>query len=103
MIDIHITDNEISIRGHAGYAEHGKDIICAAVSVLADTLALSMKRLTKDIVTIDFGDGMMDIKFEGRSRRGKVLVDSFIVGVTAIADEYPDYVCVRDDGSRRAT
>ena len=27
---------ELNVVGHAGYAEHGKDIVCAAVSVIVD-------------------------------------------------------------------
>ena len=40
---IHITIKydewfDIQIEGHAGYAEKGKDIVCAAVSALYQTL-----------------------------------------------------------------
>ena len=38
------------ITGHAGYAEYGQDIVCAAVSVLALNMANSVERLQ----TIDF-------------------------------------------------
>lgn len=31
----------ICLQGHAGYAERGKDIVCAAVSVLANELVLA--------------------------------------------------------------
>lgn len=42
MIKIHIDeDNQILIvTGHADYAEYGKDIVCAGVSALVQTLAL---------------------------------------------------------------
>ena len=33
----------IEISGHAGYAEYGQDIICAAVSVLALNMANSVE------------------------------------------------------------
>ena len=33
-----------SIKGHAGYAEHGQDIICAAVSVLAQNTVNSIEQ-----------------------------------------------------------
>ena len=29
---------ELNVVGHAGYAEHGKDIVCAAVSVIVGML-----------------------------------------------------------------
>ena len=41
-----------SIKGHAGYAEHGQDIICAAVSVLAQNTVNSIEQFTT-IVELD--------------------------------------------------
>ena len=29
MIEIKISDNQVTLEGHAGYAEHGRDIVCA--------------------------------------------------------------------------
>ena len=40
MIKITITDNQISVIGHAEYAPHGQDIVCAAVSNLLQTFLL---------------------------------------------------------------
>lgn len=43
MITVTFTEmgNKLSLRveGHAGYAEHGKDIVCASASILAYTVA----------------------------------------------------------------
>ena len=30
---------DLTVQGHAGYAESGKDIVCSAVSILTSTLA----------------------------------------------------------------
>lgn len=40
IITIKVTPNSIEATGHANYAEHGKDIVCAAVSALLQTLEL---------------------------------------------------------------
>lgn len=37
MILIQMYDNGFIIDGHAGYAEPGKDIVCAAVSAISQT------------------------------------------------------------------
>ena len=56
---IQVTYNEVGdemilrAEGHAGYAEKGKDIVCAAVSVLMQTLAYSVGKWM-----IDDGDGI---------------------------------------------
>lgn len=36
---------EIMLEGHAGYDESGKDIVCSAVSVLIETLAIMLEKL----------------------------------------------------------
>ena len=32
MIKINVTEDTITLKGHAGFADYGKDIICASVS-----------------------------------------------------------------------
>ncbi len=45
MIEILITDNSISIKGHADYDEYGKDIICASVSTILQVAQLGLIQL----------------------------------------------------------
>ena len=37
------------IEGHAGYAKHGKDIVCAAVSILVMNTMESIRLLSSDV------------------------------------------------------
>lgn len=92
MIEISITDRTVKISGHADYAPPGQDIVCAAVSVLSQTLIESLERLTEDTITYNIKPGMVDINYRNLSERGKLLLDSFFVGVRMIAAEYPDNV-----------
>ena len=39
---------EFRIKGHAGYAEEGQDIVCAAVSVLIINTVNSLETFTED-------------------------------------------------------
>ena len=48
LIAINITRTGLTVDGHAGYAEIGNDIICAAVSALTQGLVHSLKALTDD-------------------------------------------------------
>lgn len=41
----------LEVKGHAGAGKPGTDIVCAAVSFLADCLVQQMKRLEKDGMT----------------------------------------------------
>lgn len=94
LITITRYDGGVKIRGHANYAEPGKDIVCAAVSTLAQTLIQSFLQLAEDTITYDIQPGAVDMKFRYLSERGKVLIDAFFIGCRMIADEYPDNVRV---------
>ena len=83
MIEVRIRPERIEISGHAGYAEPGKDIVCAGVTALTQTLIQSIENLTED-----------EIEYRNLSEKSKTLVDSFFVGIRLIADEFPDYVAI---------
>ena len=92
MIEISCKNGSLTIKGHAEYAAIGKDIVCAGVSVLAQTLIQSLEELTTDKIKYDISPGWVDIKHGNLSGRGQLLMDSFFIGVQMIADEYPDNV-----------
>lgn len=101
MILIEIQQRRVYVFGHAGYAPEGADIVCAGITALTDTLWMSLETFTNDIESVREDSGLMDIKLKSLSKAGALLVDSFVIGVTAIAGEYPDNVQVRDDRPRR--
>ena len=89
MIEVSVRKNEIKVSGHAMYAPHGQDIVCAGVSSLVRTLIRSIEDLTRDEIEYKVSPGWVD----NLSEKARTLVDSFFVGICMIADEYPD--CVR--------
>lgn len=92
MIVVTINKKRITIQGHSGYAESGKDIVCSAVSVLLQTLIYSLKEFTEDEIGYEISPGSSKVEFENLSEKGNLLVDSFFLGICAVADAYPDYV-----------
>lgn len=78
--------------GHANYAEAGKDIVCAGVTALVQGLIRSTESLTSDKIEYEISPGRADIHYRDLSEAGKLLIDSFFIGVCAIADEFPDHV-----------
>ena len=94
MIDVRAGPSSIIITGHANYAPPGKDIVCAAVSTLTQTLKTSAEELTEDKIKFVISPGRADIEYENLSDKAQILVDSFLVGIHGIANKYPDYVRV---------
>lgn len=92
MIAVSVRKDGITVSGHANYAEAGKDIVCAGVSALVQTLIKSIEGLTQDKIQYEISPGRADIHYGDLSEAGKLLVDSFFIGICQIADEFPDYV-----------
>lgn len=90
MIAVTVKSDGLTVDGHAGYAETGNDIICAAVSALAQGLIHSMKALIDDRISCQIRDGHIDIKYENLSEQGKLLIDSFFISVSDIQMTYGD-------------
>lgn len=92
MITITHSRGCIRVEGHAGYAEPGKDIVCAAVSALVQTFTASVEELTTDEIECEFGAGKALIQYGDLSANAQLLVDSFFVGCRMVADSYPENV-----------
>lgn len=89
MITVTRYDGGLSIDGHAKFAEPGKDIVCAAVSTLVQTLVFSITEITTDEIQYDIQPGWVDIKHGTLSEGAQLLMKSFFVGIRLIADAYP--------------
>lgn len=92
MIEVSVWKDGITVSGHAGYAEAGKDIVCAGVTSLVQGLIRSIEDLTSDQIQYDISPGRADIYFKDLSEEGKLLVDSFFLGICLIADDFPGYI-----------
>ena len=95
MIVVNVRQDGITVSGHAGYAEAGKDIVCAGVTALTQTLISSMKGLAGDRIQYEISPGRADIYYRDLSEAGRLLVDSFFIGTCQIASEFPDNVRIK--------
>ena len=92
MIVVNVRLNGVTIEGHAGYAEPGKDIVCAGVTALAENLIDSIESLTEDKIQYEVSPGRVDIYYENLSEGAKLLVDSFFLGICGIEQDFPEHV-----------
>lgn len=88
MITVIRSDHGLTVDGHAGFAETGNDIICAAVSALAQGLIHALSDLTEDEIFYNVRDGHIEIFFRDLSEQGKLLTDSFFLSVGDIQQTY---------------
>lgn len=100
MIDVYICKpgdhyTEFQVKGHAGYAEMGKDIVCSAVSALTVTLENALGQLL-DIPIMEKqygkGCGFRIFCILNPSDKTDLLVEMYKIGIEGVQEAYPDYV-----------
>ena len=77
-------------EGHAGYAESGEDIVCAALSALIINTINSVNELTEDELDadIDEEEGYIDASFfEPSGEQAQLLIKSLALGITNMAED----------------
>ena len=100
---IHVTYyreyNRVTIEGHAGSGPEGHDLVCAAVSALALTLAgnvsyMETQEAVRNVIT-DLKEGYAEIQCTA-NRRYKDSVEQIFraicVGFELLATKYPDNI-----------
>ena len=89
MIIVEISDGSIKMHGHAcRKGTDGIDRVCAAVSALTCNLINSLEDLTRDSIQVNTASGETVIEWNKLSDKGKLLVDSWFLGLTYINQEY---------------
>ncbi len=89
MIEVTIRSDRIQMSGHAQRkSADGIDRVCAAISALTCNLINSLTDLSEDRIQIEIESGMTMIQWESLSDKGKLLVDSWHLGLTEINKEY---------------
>ena len=88
-----ITGFEVS--GHAGYDEYGRDIVCAAASVLSINTINSIEEFTDDAFECDSDEESGYLMFrltEELSNESKILMKSLVRGVKDIQKDNEKYI-----------
>ena len=83
--------------GHAGYADYGKDIVCAAISILVINTVNSLEEITKEAIQVDADEeaGRISCIFlrHPLKETSAALMDSLILGLGQIEAQYGKQHC----------
>lgn len=90
------------VDGHADYDEYGKDIVCAAISVLSQTALIALNKVCgideSDIkYDIDEEKGHLSVAIPDNLTKEKrlkadIVFETMIVGIKGLLDVYSDYL-----------
>ena len=79
--------------GHAGYAEAGRDIVCAAVSVLTTTCANALETVARAQPQVKAREGEMRLSLpDPQGRDAQVILLAMRQGLRDVEAEYPDHL-----------
>ncbi len=97
MINIKVSKHdgfitEVTIKGHSGYDELGKDIVCASVSSISITTINACIRLENEKIQYEEKDGFLDIKVKENSRVINILMNNMIDLFKNLEEDYPNYI-----------
>ena len=87
---------EIVIKGHAGYDEAGKDIVCAAVSSMAITTINNIIALD-DSVDYEEKSGLLVIRVKRDTEVNNKLLDNLVRMLTELKEQYPKNIEIRNE------
>lgn len=93
----------IEAKGHSGYAEAGKDIVCAAVSTLTQNLINSLKQVLniEPGYKIDERTAYLKVTLptnlnEKQKRECQILMQSTFLGLKNLADSYEKFIKIKE-------
>lgn len=94
-----VTGYEVKAEGHAGAGKYGQDVVCAAVSVLLQTLANEVTEAARAgllaVGVVAHGDGWMKVEMTPTDQT-QDMADAWVElvqdGIDALAESYPENV-----------
>lgn len=91
MTTIDIKDGYIKVEGHSGYDVPGKDIVCAAISILTEA-TYNYLIVTNNNIEKEDDDGKFYIIIKGLNETGSKIIEAFKEMIDDIAEQYPENV-----------
>lgn len=88
--------------GHAGYAQQGQDIVCAAVSSAAYLTANTITESFGAKAEISVDDGYMSLVLSEEDAQSVKLLDGLEAHIRALAKDYPRSIKVIYGGNTNA-
>ncbi len=80
-----------SIKGHAGYAEHGQDVVCAAVSSAVQLTANLLTDTFQEDASASAKGDTVNIRTSGSDISVKLL-EALYVHLQCISEEFPNTI-----------
>lgn len=93
---------EFNVKGHADYAEHGQDVVCAAVSALAISSVLGIQEYVKVDCPGKMSHGKFDCKIPSdisseKRMQVNAILETMFLGIKKFRGEYSSYIKLKEE------
>lgn len=81
--------------GHAGWADSGDDVVCAAVSTMLQAAWLGLSEVLQVDIAATRQAGRLELQWPAESRDDpgvRALIETVVLSVERIAAQYPEHV-----------
>lgn len=93
MIKVDLTkDKLITISGHSGYEERGKDIVCASVSSIVITTINAIIEIDSDAIDYSDLDDKIIIRIIKEDEIVNKLINNMILLLESLEKDYKDFI-----------
>ncbi len=93
MIKVDLSkDKLITISGHSGYEESGKDIVCASVSSIVITTINAIIEIDSDAIDYSDLDNKIIIRILKEDEIVNKLIKNMILLLEQLENDYKDYI-----------
>ena len=92
MIKVEIKNNLITIKGHAGYDDKGKDIVCASVSSIVITTINAIVEINPEAIDYSDLDNEIIIRKIKEDDIVNKLLNNMILLLESLEKDYKEYI-----------
>jgi len=82
----------LEVSGHAGYDEHGRDIVCAGISSLLMSNIMYAQKHNLGVFEATQSEGYVSVNVEEQDERLDHLLAAVVEGAMRMQEQYPDYI-----------
>lgn len=98
MIRIEVKKKEITVKGHAGFADAGKDIVCASVSSIIYTTVNGIFNIDKSAIKFEEDSKLLKISLMHPSTVVTILLDNMVGLLEELENQYPENIKIKKGG-----
>lgn len=94
----------VELKGHAGYAKQGKDIVCSAISAIASTALLGLIKVSSHSVKYTRNDESGYLKFEvptpqssEEGAKQDAITETMVLGLRDLETGYQSFINLKEE------